>query len=128
LEYIGQRYVCIEDRSMNRLLYLGVSQLVVLGSAFATFYWGSRPLLQMFGISEYANGRELIPLLTICIGTTVAGAIAGVFLIPVILRPFISSGTFWERHRFERSMKIPVLTPALEYWCEFLYGKYSHRQ
>jgi len=112
---------------MNRFLYLGVSQLVVLGSAFATFYWGSRPLLQMLGISEYAHGLQLMPLLTICIGSVIAGAIVGVFLIPAVLRPFISSATFWERHRIERSMKIPVLTPALEYWCEALYGKYSHR-
>jgi hypothetical protein len=65
-------------------------------------------------------------VLTIYVGCVLAGTILGAFLIPVVLRPFLSPASFWERHRYERIIKVPALSPMLERWCELLYGKYSN--
>ncbi len=108
---------------MKRTFCVLVSSGVVTGSAFACFYWCSRPLLRVFGISEYANGIALIGLLVICVGCVLVGTTVGLFLFPLVLRPFLSSADFWGWIGAERSVTIPFFDPVLERWAGLLYGK-----
>ena len=108
---------------MNRKVCGLLSSLVVTCSAFAGFYWCSRPLLRLFNVSEYAHGFALIPFLAICIGSAAIGTIFGLFLFPLVLRPFLSASEFWGWIGAERSVTIPFLDPWLERWATVLYGK-----
>ena len=108
---------------MNRKVFGRLSSLVVTCSAFAGFYWCSRPLLRLFNVSEYAHGVDLAPFLAICIGSVAIGAIFGLFLFPLLLRPFLSAADFWGWIGAERSVTIPLLDPLLERWASALYGK-----
>jgi hypothetical protein len=111
---------------MNRKICALVSSLVVTGCAFAGFYWCSRPLLQLFGVSEYAQGIGLAPFLLICVGSVLIGTVVGLFLFPVVLRPFLSSANFWGWIDAERGVTIPLLDPLLKRWAVLLYGKRIH--
>jgi hypothetical protein len=111
---------------MKKITCILLASVVVTVSAFAGFYFISRPLLRYFGVSEYANGAALVPFLMICIGCVVIGAIAGLFLFPVALRPFLSSSEFWLWIRAERKVTVPLLDPVLERWAVQLYGPRSH--
>lgn len=111
---------------MNRNACTLISAVIVTASAFAGFYWCSRPLLHYFGISEYAHGIALVALILICIFCVVIGMIVGLFLFPVALRPFLSSAEFWAWIGRERAVTIPLLDPVLERWAVFLYGKRGH--
>jgi len=65
----------------------------------------------------------LAPFLAICIGSVAIGAIFGLFLFPLVLRPFLSAADFWGWIGAERSVTIPLLDPLLERWASALYGK-----
>jgi hypothetical protein len=108
---------------MNRTACGLVSSLIITCSAFAGFYWCSRPLLRMFGVSENANGIALIPFLLICVGSVLLGTVVGLFLFPLALRPFLSPEEFWGWIGAERGVTIPLLDPLLEGWAALLYGK-----
>jgi hypothetical protein len=108
---------------MKRTFGVVVSSLVVTGSAFATFYWCSRPLLRIFRISEYANGIALVALLFICIGCVLIGTTVGLFLFPLVLRPFVSPAEFWAWFGRERGVVFPLLNRVLERWAALLYGQ-----
>ena len=99
--------------------------MIVTASAYAVFYWCSRPLLHYFGVSEYAHSIGLVPILVICIGCVVIGGIVGLFLFPVALRPFLSSAKFWDWIGTERTVTIPWLDPILEGWAVLFHGKRS---
>lgn len=113
---------------MNRVFYVGVANLCVLGSAFASLYWLAPFALQVFGISEYANGVQLLPLLVICILSVVVGCVFGLFLFPAVLRPFVAPSEFWHWLHKERSVDIPILSPLLNRWSTLLYGKSAAQQ
>jgi hypothetical protein len=111
---------------MNRSAYAIVSSLIVTGSAFAGFYWLARPIGKALGISEFAHGLALIPVLAICIGTVVVGTVVGLFLFPLALRPFVSPTDFWGWIGTAKGVTIPILDPLLERWASLLYGKRIH--
>ena len=111
---------------MNKPVCGLVSSLVVTASAFAGFYWMSRPLLRFFGISEYAHGIAVVYLLLVCIGPVLIGTIVGLFLFPAVLRPFVSPADFWGWIGAERGVKIPLLDPLFEAWAAVLYGSRIH--
>ena len=92
---------------MSRKVCDLIGSLVVTFGAFAGFYWCSRPLLRLFNVSEYAQGVALIPFLGICIGSVAIGTILGLFLFPLLLRPFLSASDFWGWIGAERSTNIP---------------------
>jgi hypothetical protein len=111
---------------MKRIASLLLASIVVAVSTFAGFFYLSKPLLHYLGISEYAHGAALLPFLVICIGCAAIGMIAGLFLFPVALRPFLSSPEFWHWIRRERNVAIPLLDPLLERWAAQLYGPRNH--
>jgi hypothetical protein len=108
---------------MNKTLYVLASSLVVTGSAFAGFYFLAERIGHFFGLSDYAHGIALLPVLIICVGTALFGIVVGLFLFPLVLRPFVSSVDFWDWIGKERSVRIPLLDPVLERWATLLYGK-----
>lgn len=107
---------------MKKVAYTFTSAVVVTTSAGLGFYLLSRPLLRMFGMSEYANGVALISLLAVCIACVIAGAAIGIFLFPLVLRPFCSSADFWGWIGSTPGMAIPYLDRLLERWTMLLYG------
>lgn len=107
---------------MKKVVCTLLSALVVTTSAGLGFYFLSRPLLRMFGISEYANGVALIALLAICIASVIAGSLIGIFLFPVVLRPFCSSVDFWGWIGSTPGVALPYLDRLLERWALLLYG------
>jgi hypothetical protein len=108
---------------VNRTLCVLVATLVVTASAFAGFYFCAQPLGHFFGLSDYASGIKLVPVLVICVGCVLMGTVVGVFLFPLVLRPFVSSSDFWSWIRAERGVRIPVLDPILERRAVLLYAK-----
>jgi hypothetical protein len=111
---------------MNRNACALVSTVVVTASAYAGFYFLSRPLLHAFGISEYAHGVALLGLLAVCIASVVVGSVVGFFLFPAVLRPFTSAEDFWGWIGSSRSITLPYLDPLLERWAAVLYGARPH--
>lgn len=107
---------------MKRTACALVSTVIVTVSALAGFYFLSRPLLHAFGISEYAHGVALIGLLAICLASVAVGSIVGVFLFPVVLRPFTSAEDFWGWIGSSRGITLPYVDPLLERWAAVLYG------
>src|SRR5271166_4702812 len=113
---------------MKRTLCVLVSSLVVTVCAFGGFFFLAQRLGYFLGISEYASGLALIPLLLICVGTASIGAIVGCFLLPLVLRPFLPSDDFWAWIGAERGVAVPLLDPVLERWAALLYGKRTHNK
>ncbi len=121
---------------LKQSIYVLVGQLVIAGCGFAGFYILSRPLLHLFGLSEYGVGVVKIALILIFVCSVAIGAIVGMFLFPVVLRPFVTSEEFWnfinaKEQRtttgLEPLMKlldplIKLLDPLMERWAVFLYG------
>ena len=112
---------------MNRNACGLVSSAIVTSSAFAGFFFLSRPLLRLLSISEYARGADVAALLAICILCVLAGTVVGLFIFPVVLRPFVSSSDFWGWIGTERGIKIPYLDSILDRWATLLYGRRPHQ-
>jgi hypothetical protein len=111
---------------MNRNACAVISSAVVTVCAFAAFYFLSRPLLRLFGISEYAHGPAVVGMLVIFVGCVIVGAVIGFFAFPLVLRPFTSSEEFWGWIGSSRGITFPYLDPLLERWAAFLYGERPH--
>jgi hypothetical protein len=50
---------------LSKAAYTLISTLVVTASSYGAFYWGSRPILNYLGISEFATGLSLFALIVI---------------------------------------------------------------
>lgn len=121
-----------------RFTYLSVGGLIVAGTIYGFFYWGSALLLQnsdifpydrqssvihalLEGISTGALNPASISLIFIC--SAALGIVVGPFFIPIAFRPFVSPATFWRWHRADPSIIIPVVSALHERWCAALFGK-----
>jgi hypothetical protein len=107
---------------MSRVFCLVVAQIVVLGCCALSIYLLAPRIGQWSGIPAYASGWELILVFLICIFSVAVGFTVGIFAFPLVLRPFVSSATFWQWAGRERSLKIPVIDPIHNQWCRLLYG------
>ena len=107
---------------MPRVLIVLIANIVVLGSCGASLYWVAPAILRLCGISEYASGFAAFELILICIGSVLFGAVAGLFLFPLALRPFLSGVAYWDWIRREPGWKIPVLDRLLDQWATVLFG------
>jgi hypothetical protein len=113
---------------MHRSAYGLISAVVVAASAYAGFYFLSRPLMRALGLSEYATGAASLALIGVCLAAVLVGTIAGFFLFPLVLRPFVSPVDFWSWIGSERGLTIPYLDSSLERWAALLYGARAHRR
>jgi len=64
-----------------------------------------------------------VALLLVYLCSILTGSVLGLFLIPVVLRPFVSPAAFWDWIRDEPLVNIPLLSPLLKRWYEVVYGK-----
>ena len=110
---------------MSRLGHTLLAQVVTLGSSFASFYFVSPRLLELFGISQYAYSIDRFYLLLICVGCVLAGFAIGLFAFPLLLRPFVTSASFSDWMNSQRALNVPGIGSLFGRWCRFLFDKNS---
>jgi len=110
------------DAHMAPIIFWLAVNAVVLASCYASFRWVAPIGLRFFGLSQYANGAQLIPLLLIGVGSVVLGFVVGMFAVPVLLRPFVRPARFWALWGRSGTINVLGLSAPLKLWYRLLYG------
>lgn len=107
---------------MARLVLNVIAPLTALVCCVASAYLIVPLALAHLDLSRHGPGLRGVLAAAVLLPTAVLGIVAGLFLYPLIVRPVVSDSAFWAWLPKRAPINLPLVSPLLLRWYEYLYG------